>query len=273
MRRLDLVAAALGALALSGLTGCSSSADGGGSSASAPADTADTAAIPESTTTASTTVSPSTAAAPDRPSEGPLEPDTDYEVNGTIGLLDVIFHAPASGSPIIVYGPGAFGVLRQDVSETVNDLAVLDLQYLNLAEVDAASGAPVSRTELPDDLLDWLEHNPSLEVVTPRSPITAGDAAGEVLVTRTTGLSTATDDSFCADSPSPPATPSTAAPTTLGCFGLFVADDGSPWITFPGTLTEFAVFHVGPTDVLVMTERVPGDTGPSLLGGLRINAG
>lgn len=253
----------LGAAVAGAMIIASCSSDG--SATAPPAATSEAPAITETTASA-----PSTTAAPNRPSEGRLEIDTDYEVNGTVGQLAVTFHSPTIGAPVISYGPGGFAVWRGDV--ITDDLMVMDMQFEHLAEVDAATGAPVTRTDLPADILAWLADDPSLEVLTPRSPITAGDAVGEVLVTRTKGLATATDPSFCAGPLSELPSAPTSADAGLGCFGLFVADDGSPWITYPGTVTEFAVFHVGPTDVLVMTERGADETGPSLLGSLRISA-
>ncbi len=243
---------------------------GGDESPAVEETTAASAAQPTTVALSSTpsSTAPSSTAPPDRPEAGALEPGVEYTIGDTIGDLRFAFRSPDTGSLSLEYGPNLFGLYRADQPETVTAMLVIDTGRLNIADIDPPSGAPIGRSELPGDVLRWIQDRPFLETLEPPRPVSVGDAAGTMMVTRTTALPTATDASYCAmTSGDPPADPPASVE---GCAALFVDDQGGPWTTFPGTVTEFALLRLGSSEVLILTERLAGDTQPTLLDHLRV---
>lgn len=256
---------------LAGLVILASACGGGetaGSSAGTPLSAAPSSseAVADTVATTPTTdpPAPTTTAAPDRPADGPLEAATPYRVGDTFGDVTVSF---TTGSQPLTLFYGSDGFTAYDEAEGVTSaLTVLDLATLSVAVNDAATGAPVSREPVPADVLQWLADQPLLDVVAGRAPITAGGATGEVISMRTIGLPTATDGSFCGGlrAEMTGGDPFDFEPE-VGCAGLFISPDGSPFTTFPGTVSEFAVLRAGATNLLVITERPADSTVASLL--------
>ena len=256
---------------LVGLVILASACGGGetaGSAASAPLSptpsSSEAAADSAAATTTTDVPAPTTTAAPDRPSDGPLEVATSYRVGDTFGDVTVSF--TTGSQPLsLIYGSDGFSAY--DEAEGVTSaLTVLDLATLSVAVIDAATGGPVSREPVPADVLQWLADQPFLDVVADRAPLSAGGATGEVLTARSVALPTATDGSFCGElrAELTGGDPFDFEPE-VGCAGLFISPDGSPFWTFPGTVSEFAVLRAGATNLLVITERPADSTVASLL--------
>lgn len=248
----------------------------GGGETAGPSDSAPPPSAPPGSeavadTLATTPATTSTTAAPDRPSDGPLDAATTYRIGDTFGDATVSFTTGAEPLTLI-YGIDGFSAYSEAEAVT-SALTVMDLATLSVAVLDAATGFPVSREPVPDDLLGWLADQPLFDIVADRAPITAGDATGEVITMRTVGLSTASDGSFCGElrAELTGGDPFEAEPE-VGCAGLFVSPDGSPFWTFPGTVSEFAVLRVGAVGVLVITERPPDSDVASLLPSVRVDS-
>lgn len=219
---------------------------------------------------APSSTAPSGTAPPDRPEAGALQPGVEYAVSDTIGDLTFSFRSPETGGVTLEYGPNQFGLYRDDQPETMAALWVADTDRFNIAIIDPTTGAPTSRSELPADLLQWLQEQPFLETLDPPHPILVGDAAGTMMVARTMALESATDPSYCAMTSGDP---SENLPASVeGCATLFVDDQGGPWTTFPGTVTEFVLLRLGSSEVLVLTERLADDIRPTPLGDLKVAA-